>query len=305
MYKKINIVYLLLLYTICLTIIGCNKNMGKEQDQQPQNIQKKEIPKVLSNMENSTEELIQNLWYNSQFLKSDKSNIGETENININREDGQQDNKDTEKKEGQNDPDNSKKEGNQGISNDNSAQKKQQDKSKDGEHGKKITEWKKIKENIGELHVEWNTYEPQSLKDGAIPEVIQSFKRQLNMLSEAAEREDLDKTLQEANVLYSYYAHFFDLYRHHAPPEIKRLKALTRQIMLNAQKEYWQDTEVLVEQIKVTWHTAKSRMGNADIALNEQIDCAIIDLESVAKEQNSLLTSLKGDILLQNLDKIK
>lgn len=135
--------------------------------------------------------------------------------------------------------------------------------------------------------------------------MIDGFKERLNVLSEVAESENVDRVLQEANTLYGYYSHFFNLYKHHAPPEIKILKSLTRQIMLNGENQNWTNTDKLLEQMQAIWLTAKSRMENADIALNEKIDCAIDDLASVAKNKKSLLVRLKGGILLQNLDQVK
>ena len=83
------------------------------------------------------------------------------------------------------------------------------------------------------------------------------------------------------------------------------MKALTRQIILDAQAQRWNNMDKLLADMKTTWLTARSRMENPDIWLNEKVDCAIDDFAEATKEKRNPLIRLKGDILLQNLEQIK
>lgn len=320
MHKNKKLLYIILLYTMCVIIVSCNRNTEKNQNQNPQNEQQKEISKTLSQMEEDTENLIQGLWIKKETLQNGVETVKDTGDKDINRQEEESNKKDksdedTQKAENKgegsseeesNDGDKKSDSKKQGDSKEQSDRKdKQQDKSGDKQGNDKPQNWDEIKKTIEKLHVDWNSYEPQARKDGATPEMIDGFKRQLNALSEKAETQNTDIVLKEVNILYAHYPPFFNLYKHYAPPEIKKLKFLTRQIILDSQIQNWHDVDRLLVDVKTTWLTAKSRMENADMVLNEKIDYAIDDLTDVANQKKSSLVRLKGDILLQNLEQVK
>jgi len=197
----------------------------------------------------------------------------------------------------------------QGEGESDGGQQKQGQEQKQGEEQKDQqtpkVDWSSIEKTIENLHSNWNTYEIQARKDGASQDLLENYELQLDTLTNWIMSHSEAETLKAANTLYQYYPRFLNLYKHQAPPDVKEIVYYVRQIIIDAQENNWEEIDERLEAITKAWQTAKVRMEKPDQELNQKVEAAIEDFSRVAKQQNYLLTKLKGNILLKNLQEIK
>lgn len=278
---------IILIIIIIFSITSC-KSVNKRPSGQKDNIgskqseQKKQPPKSLSSLENSTKKMIEDL-----------------ENINKNKQNKNE--KDREKKQSKESQSNEKND------EQNTKGEKQTKENTSNKTASKETQinWEVFDKNIQEMHKKWNEYEVQAKEDGTDSQLINAFKSQLNLLTEKIMGKNEYEVLVEANNLYKYFPQFLNLYKHNAPPETLEIKYYARQILIDAEKNSWENTNILLDGIKKSWATAKSRMEKPDKTLNKMIDFAIEDFIKVTNEKKLELAKLKGQILMDNIDKIK
>ena len=166
-------------------------------------------------------------------------------------------------------------------------------------------DWTELESMTESLHENWNTYEPKAKSDGAMSETIKSLEEQLITLTEQIMARNEEKTLVAANTLYSYYPEFLKLYSHNQPPEVKEVKSLTRQIILYGQQDKWEETKPLLEKMKPAWQEAKTKIKKPDKDLNSKIEAALYDFNYVVSAKKINLAKIKGNILINNLEQVE
>ena len=166
-------------------------------------------------------------------------------------------------------------------------------------------DWNKLESLAESLNEQWNNYEPVAKSDGAMDETMKNFENQLITLTEQIMARNEENTLTAAVSLYSYFPDYLKLYSHDQPPEIKQLIGLTRKIILYGQKNKWEETKPLLDQMKKAWQEAKTKMKKPDDMLNKRIEAAISDFQFVVSEKKINMARIKGNILINNLDQVE
>lgn len=303
------IILLLISILFFVYITGCSKifqNSKGESNQESQD-QKKDPPKILTSMEEDTEKIIEEI----QKIKDQEADMVRQQQIQ--KKEGEKEEKEqSQKGEEQESQGQGQKQGKnkqQGEDESDGGQQKQGQEQKQGEEQKDQqtpkVDWSSIEKTIENLHSNWNTYEIQARKDGASQDLLENYELQLDTLTNWIMSHSEAETLKAANTLYQYYPRFLNLYKHQAPPDVKEIVYYVRQIIIDAQENNWEEIDERLEAITKAWQTAKVRMEKPDQELNQKVEAAIEDFSRVAKQQNYLLTKLKGNILLKNLQEIK
>jgi len=293
-----------LMISLCVIISSCSLFKRPEQ-KSAQTDGKKEPPKSLTLMEQETEKIIKSI----EDVRKEREKL-QREQMKPSEPEGEQ-------KQGGLVRQNEQQEQNDQGQNQQGQGQEEQDQKQQGEKGQQKQErqtqqpktpllnWNQIEKSIESIHSAWNSFEPDAIVEGVSPEDISGFEDQLNTLTEHIMSRVEEETLTSANELYSYFPEFLNLYKHKQPPEIKKMRFLTRQILLYGQQDNWPEAKALIVDIRKAWQTAKARMQKKDEALNKKIDAAIQDFAYVVDNEKISLAQLKGQILLKNLDQIK
>lgn len=286
LYKK-NLSSALLLVAILLTLnTGCSRIFKQSNDKQGDQSEgeKKSPPKTLTSLENTTEIIISDI----QKVE-DKRNKKAQEIQEISQE-----NQATESNDFR--PGASKDE--------NKSDDKEQTEEGKQEESESI-DWSKMQGNVERLQSSWNNYVNMATKDGASNDLIKNYENQLDILTTKVMEKQEESLLATANDLYKYYSKLFDLYKHHAPPNVKDIKYYVRKIVIDSEKGQWSQNMESINSIKEAWEIAKSRMEKPDQDINRKIEAAMDSFSRSVQEQNKHLIKMKGNILINNIDKIK
>lgn len=292
--------FIAIISVIILIFTGCGRLIKNPEEEKKTQDAKKYPPGTLTQMVDVTEKIINDIVQvraEKESLEREKEHPPGEQIQNKKQQEGDEKQKDD------------------GLNNDNQSQDKQnkqgQDKKTQDKEEKKQQEkipqvdWKSLEKSAKKLHTNWNDFEVSARENKADNQAIEDFKEQLNTLSEQIMARNEENTLIAANKLYSYYSIFLNLYKHMQPPEVKKVKYLIRQIIINGQREQWDETVTLLKDMENIWEIAKARMIKPNKTVNSRIDLGIKDFSAVAKQQKIDLVKIKGDILLKNLDEIK
>lgn len=174
-----------------------------------------------------------------------------------------------------------------------------------GQQPKKPTPWEEITPTINTMHFTWNTYMPMAVKRGASKKLIEGFSTALNSLTSTIIGKNETNTLMAANYLYASIPDFYSLYRTKTSPEIKRMRYLTRNAMLNATTANWKQTDTDITNLMGTWTLYKTALTQTDQEAAGKLDFSVYELQNVIKGRNQPLIDIKGRIVLSNIQVIE
>ncbi len=165
--------------------------------------------------------------------------------------------------------------------------------------------WKEIEPIINNLHYQWNDFMPDAVIKGADPKITGNFSNALNLLTNVIKTKDKTKTLTTANGLYGCVFDLYSLYRTEMSAEIKRMRYLIRNTILDALTANWAQAGKDAEGINASWSLLKNTLGKKQQADTVKLDFSILELEKVIAEQNASLTDIKGRVALSNIQSIE
>ncbi len=288
-----------LIFTSCSAIFRPSEKKKESEDT------KKEPPNDLIQMVDETDKIITSI----EKVQEEKATQLRDKEEKDKESDQEQKSKEQEKSEkeqksSEDQEDSGEQKGEEGNQQDKGKQEKKQNEENKKKKKAEI-DWTEMDDSVKKLHEKWNSFEPEARKANVTESTVTGFEEQLNTLTEQIIARNEENTLVAANKLYSFYSNFLNLYKHMQPPEVKEVKYLVRQILINGQRDEWEDTEELIKDMEKSWEIAKARMNKTDKKLNAKIDLAIEDFIAVAREQKINLVKIKGDLLVKNLDQVK
>lgn len=292
--KILGIVFLLTI-ALVFSAAGCSNFFKRPKEQSSQaGEQKKAPPKPLTTMENDTQKMIEDIqktreqrWQKIRQEQDKMQQVGGTqEKLNKNQEEtkGSKSNDSTAKA-------------------DTKAAETKDQKSK--ETNLPEIQWSNIEKTIKKLQNTWNHYAGQAAKDGASEKLLIDFEKQLDALTVNVMEHNEDQVITAANELYGYYPKFLNLYKHKAPPDVKEGIYYTRQIVIDGEKDKWDDSREKLESIEKAWDNAKARMDKPNRDHNHKVEIAIEGFARSVQQKNIELVKIKGDILINNLKNVK
>ncbi|HHV59913.1 MAG TPA: hypothetical protein GXX49_06435 [Clostridiaceae bacterium] len=165
--------------------------------------------------------------------------------------------------------------------------------------------WKEISAGIHEIHVQWNSLIPVAAKKGASNKLIEDFSNALNDLTVKTAERNLEESLIFCSRFYSFIPDFYSLYKTKVSPEIKRIRHFSRNAVLLAGKGDWGQASLDVSSAKASWSLFKNSIKPEQQESANKIDYSIYEFEKVVNDKNLLLTEIKGNILLDNLENLE
>ena len=309
MFGHYSVTSILLAFTILLmsaVMSGCSGNKsGQQQDVQLQAARKKikeeKESEKLSKLEDNIETLFEALGgpamktegKDNEPGQQDKDNKENDQQDGTQQEDGQEQDKQQEKGQQQG---NGQKSGQQEDNRQESKQQKDEQKEKDA--------WMKADKAINDLHYKWNDLLPEVTKKGADLKLVDAFDNSLNNLTTEAESRNKDKVLALANKLYSHIPDLYSLYHSKIPPEVKRMIYFTRNVMLESEKDNWEQVERDTGSLEKTWTLFRNTVEDEQKKTGDKLNFSIYELKKVVSEKNRQLADIKGRIVLNNIGEL-
>lgn len=291
---------------------GCSGGGSQQQDVQLQAAQKKIAEEKESEKLKKLEENIESLFeaLGGPAIKAEAGGGQEKQIEGHEQASGQQEDKQQEEgqkasgqqeeKQHEDGQQEGQKEGGQESS---QGGKQQQDKQKDD--GKKDSDaWKKVDKTITSLHNQWNDLMPEITKKGADMKLVDAFDNSLNSLTTEAESRNRDKVLSSANRLYSHVPDLFSLYRLKMSPELKRMVYYTRNIILESEKDNWEQAGKDKDSLEKSWSLLRNTLEEEQKKIGDKLDFSIYELKKVVSENNKQLSVIKGRIVLNNIKQL-
>jgi hypothetical protein len=165
--------------------------------------------------------------------------------------------------------------------------------------------WSQVGSIINKLHYQWNDLMPEITKKGADMKLVDNFANALNTLTIMAESRDKEKVLSCTNKLYSYIPDLYSLYRTKMSPEVKRMIYYTRNIILESDKNSWEQVGKDNEALGKSWSILRNSLEKEKKEIEDKLDLSIYELKKVVEEKNSQLCGIKGRIVLNNIQLIQ
>ena len=292
---RVNVIWFLL---FCLFIAGCAKK-EEPKDAQLQALkqnqaQEKESEK-LKDIEADLEAVFEAL--GGPSLKMDKSGSEKDSEKQDQQTTGEQEKTGQQQGSGQKtgDQQSDKGQGEQKLTSKNQETKNDQQKSQVPD------KWSKTEELIRKLHYKWNDFSPDLSKKGADTKLIDNFDNALNQLTTTVPSKDVQKVLTSANTLYSKLPDLYSLYRTKISPEAKRMVYYTKNIILEAAKDNWEQVAKDNEAIEKSWSLFRNTLKSEQKETGDKLNFSIYELKKVTAEKNKQLTDIKGKIVLDNI----
>ncbi|MDD3840078.1 MAG: hypothetical protein PHP06_05835 [Clostridia bacterium] len=169
---------------------------------------------------------------------------------------------------------------------------------------KKI-KWEEVDRTSKKIHEEWNSYEVQAIKNKGSKAAITNFEQQLNKMTDMISLKNRQKTFESANELYQYVPDFLKLYKHNAPPELKKIKYHAQKILLLGENNRWDQTNSNLSQINELWNSSKNKVKKENQGTAQKISLSIKDFEQAVNKKNSEILKIKSEILIKNIESVR
>jgi hypothetical protein len=306
---KVKFVKVSVLLTVSILFsTGCglfdnNTQQPELQQQSAQGEQQPEkVPDQLKSIENSIETIIKNLDGPAVVVEEDKKKEPGGEGTQGKPE---EDDQNQQSKESEGNGEGEQKQQEQGGENNKEQQGNEAQQKEPPKQPVPQTPWDKITPVIHSLHYQWNGYVPSAVKSGANGTLVDNFDNSLNTLTSSTIGKNRIETLMAASSLYSYIPEFYSLYRTPNSPEIKRIRYYTRNAILNAMNENWEQADSDIESLKTSWSIFKNTLRDEQRQESSKLDFSIIELEKVIAERSQPLSDIKGKVAMSNIESLE
>jgi hypothetical protein len=308
LYSSILLAFAML--TMPAAMSGCSGGSGgQQQNAQLQAAQKKiseeKESEKLKKLEEDIESLFETLGGPALKTKTGGGQEGK-QGEESNQAGGQQEEKpqeDKQKEDGQKEGGQQEEKQQEGQKEGNNEGKQQQVEQK-SDIKKDSDAWKKVDKTISSLHYQWNDLMPEITKKGADMKLVDAFDNSLNSLTTESESRDRSKVLTSANRLYSHIPDLFSLYRLKMSPELKRMVYYTRNMMLESEKDNWEQVGKDKESLEKSWSLLRNTLEDEQKKTGDKLDFSIYELKKVVSENNKQLAFIKGRIVLNNINEL-
>ncbi|MDK2798459.1 MAG: hypothetical protein PWP27_39 [Clostridiales bacterium] len=166
-------------------------------------------------------------------------------------------------------------------------------------------QWKSVTQKVESLHKQWNSLQPEVVKAGIPKKVIDEFSNSLNTLTTYTQTEDKQNTLFYANELYRLIPDFMEQYHSKTPPDLKRIGYFVRDAKYNGMINQWEKSKSSINNLKSHWSIVKAQVKKEQEKQASTMEFSIYELEKVILLSDINLTTIKSDIVLENLKKLE
>ena len=279
-----------LIFSIIIGIFfsgGCGKSPEKKPSQNEQKQETSQKPKEPKELKDITKE-IEGIIAESEKKKEAKESPGQA----------QEQNKQGQESSNSQSGAGEEKKQSQEQSQDQGEQKKQENQQGTAQ------DWSKEEKAVRSIHEKWNALETSAVKAGASDSLIAEFETNLDHLTNQVMEKNITETPKSANELYGSAIKIADLYETDNPPPADMLKYFTQKSLMDIEEKKWAEAQSNAGDLKRQWEKVKTMMGQGGATLNTQMDYAITDFLQAIEKENKDVATIKGEVLLLNIEKI-
>ncbi|MGI6549619.1 MAG: hypothetical protein ACOX4Q_06185 [Syntrophomonadales bacterium] len=181
-----------------------------------------------------------------------------------------------------------------------------QQNQKGGQQAKALSrEWQEEMELVRNLHREWNGLEPEAVSKGMSNATQEALETNLFDLTRAIESRQALEAQLATNQVYRYYIEAAALFKTGIPPNLERVRYHVMEASLQGVKGSWTEAQGEASQALEIWRRLSYSLNRIERQTLNQVEHSLTDLVEVVTEQSGILTSIKTEIALQNLDKLE
>lgn len=165
-------------------------------------------------------------------------------------------------------------------------------------------DWAKFEKAVTQIHSQWNSFQPEAMKNGATPEMVGAFSANLNRLTMTLTRQDLYQGLLSANDLYEKTVSFEKLFKTKSPPEAKNILYNVRNALYRALNNEESEASSAMAKALAGWEMVKAQLKNMDTA--GKVEFSLKEFQQALAEKDPNLIKIKAQIAEKNIqDAIK
>lgn len=165
-------------------------------------------------------------------------------------------------------------------------------------------DWAKFEKDIAKIHAEWNSFQPEAVKNGATLDMVDGFSQKLNELTTTLTRQDLYQALLAANELYERTVPFEKLFKTKSPPDAKRILYRMRRATYKALAGEDAEAAKDIDEALRVWETVKPQIK--DTVTLSKVEYSLKEMGRAIKEKDPNLIKIKAQISEKNIqDAIK
>ncbi len=165
-------------------------------------------------------------------------------------------------------------------------------------------DWNKLQAQAEKIHDQWNKLEPKVVQAGARPENITGMEKELDTLPTKIAARDRSGARLAANSAAGYLPDFIELYTKKVPPDLYRMRVITRDVLLCVDDGDWAGAEQDMLKMKTIWSNLLVQLEDTSKTETDKTHMALLDLEDALGKRDEVLVLIKGNILEKNLDEM-
>lgn len=165
--------------------------------------------------------------------------------------------------------------------------------------------WDRLEKQIKLIHQQWNSFEPEAVKAGARQEIISGFENWLNILPARIRAADRYGAQLAANNASLYIPDLLQLYETKFPPDLPRLRYMTRDVVLKVDAGDWAGAKAVLAAMPAIWSRARGTAEGEKKSEASLVSFAMTDLTQAVEAGDRDLAHVKAGILEKNLEKME
>lgn len=168
-----------------------------------------------------------------------------------------------------------------------------------------LQEWKNELKLVRSLHQCWNVIEAQASAKGLTDTVRIGMENNLDKLAQAVTGRDTLQAQLAANQVFRYYADVYQLFQPGIVAELNRLRFHVAEARLQAEQGKWTAAYKEASEAGSIWRTIGYSIDGAKKEQLSQMEHSLTDLSNAVISRSVMVTSIKTEIALKNLDKLE
>lgn len=168
-----------------------------------------------------------------------------------------------------------------------------------------VEEWREEMELVRDLHRDWNSLEPEAITKGMTSATQAALEENLARLTRAVEGRQALEAQLAANQVYRYYIEVAARFKTKIPPNLERVRYHVTEARLQAEQGSWAVAQEETRKALEIWYRLSYSLTRIDRRMLNQMEHSLTDLRDAVVEMSMILTSIKTEIALQNIDTLE
>ena len=166
-------------------------------------------------------------------------------------------------------------------------------------------EWKEEMELVRNLHRDWNSLEPEAVTKGMTSTTQAALEENLARLTRAVEGRQALEAQLAANQVYRYYIEVAARFKTKIPPNLERVRYHVTEARLQGEKGSWAGAQDEANRALEIWRRLSYSLTRIERRTLNQMEHSLTDLIDAVGEMSMILTSIKTEVALQNIETLE